>query len=275
MSARLAALLDRLPLIGMALVCGVAAWAVSGWGIAAFVVLGLIFAVLTLPRVPHEALLRRSAPSPSRKRLSPGFGERFSDIARRAGLPDAPRLRWTGGPPNALSVNRRDGVTILISESLHDMLSERQLLAVLAHEVTHIASGDIRLMRLGEALSRVTFALAVVSLITAGAAFMIWGRVLAPNWVYWFLAVAPTLMSGLLLAVSRRREYAADAGAVRLTGDPAALVQALARIQFANRLHLKDTIEEFTGLKRSSWLRTHPAVADRIDRLQQMRPDRA
>jgi heat shock protein HtpX len=88
------------------------------------------------------------------------------------------------------------------------------------------------------------------------------------------LLAAPLLSDVLALSLSRRRELLADAGAVELTGDVAALAEALARIW---RLQ-GDDWERLAarGPRWLSWLRTHPTVEDRIAALRGMaRPVRA
>lgn len=260
--------MSRLPLAGMGAVCVVAAGAIFGIAGGIAVAVAVAVALILLPHLPENMELRLAHARPVERRLSPRFAERLASVSEAAGLNGPPDIRVIDGAPNAFSIGDRRHAVILISDSLLGLLSERHLLAVIAHEIAHIAAGDVRLMRFGEALSRVTFVVAVLGLLGGAAVFIVTGDRLAPNWVYWFLAFAPAAMSLLQTALSRRREYAADARSVRLTGDPGALSQALARIQFASGVHLKDTIEEFTGVRGRSWMRTHPAVPDRIDRLQ-------
>lgn len=263
-------LIARLPLAGMGAVCAVAAGALFGLAGAAAVAAAVVLALVLLPQLPESLELRLVQARPLERRLSPGFGERLTQISADAGLERPPEIRVIEGAPNAFSVGDRRHSVVLVSRSLLDLLSERHLIAVIAHEVAHVAAGDIRLMRFGEAMSRVTFAVAVLGLLAGAALFILNGERLAPDWVYWFLAFAPAVMSLLQTALSRRREYAADALSVRLTGDPAALSQALARIQFASGMHLRNAIEEFAGMRGKSWMRTHPAVPDRIDRLRRL-----
>ncbi|PJK30930.1 M48 family metalloprotease [Minwuia thermotolerans] len=262
--------LSRLPLAGMGGVWVIAASATFGvWGGVA-VAVAVALAIVALPHLPEIMELRIAHARPLQRRMSERFGTRLAEISRAAGLAQPPEIRVIDGAPNAFSIGDRRHCVILISRSLLELLSERHLIAVIAHEVAHVAAGDVRLIRFGEAMSRVTFAAAVLGLLTGAVTYMITGEQMAPDWVYWFLAFAPAATSLLQTALSRRREYAADARSVRLTGDPGALSQALARIQFANGAHMKDTIEEFAGVRGRSWMRTHPPVPDRIDRLQRM-----
>ncbi len=205
---------------------------------------------------------------PPRKPFSPGFSAQLAALSVNAGLKAVPQFIWLKGPPNAYLAGSRQNPTIVLAESLHDLLSERLLLAVIAHELAHAKGGDRWLLRTGERWARFCYAGSAAVLLIAALYFVAQGVLLAPTWTYWVLAFAPALLSGLHLAATRQREFAADAEAARLTGDPSALAQALARIQFATAgPALKATLEEFTGLKGRGWWRTHPPIEQRIARL--------
>lgn len=264
----------HLPLMGMIALSLLAGWALAGW----FGVAGAALAVLMVLKLvgggKKTAVQQGMATEPLHKRLSPGFRDKLGQLSAGAGLTDEPGLGFIEGPPNAFTwlPGPADQVVVVIAESLHDLLSERQLLAVAAHELAHVRAGDHRRLIRAELLSRSSLLMAVAALLGGALAFIVWGAILAPNWVWWTLAIGPTAMSGLHQALSRRNEFHADAEAARLTGDPMALSQALARIQFATggSMDLKTAFEEFTGVRGRGWWRTHPSVEARIDRLQRM-----
>jgi len=259
-----------LPLIGM-----VAAVALSGWAVADLpggaLALLILFGLLKRGDIwgAHGWIGVHTYDAPRRKRLSPGFADRLDDLGKRANFAEAPQIVWLEGAPNAWSDGSRRAPRILIAESLHDLLSERQLLAVIGHELAHCMSGDRDLMRLGDRLGRISAAVAVLALLYGAMIFIFQGRSVAADWTWWTLAVAPTTLGWLHLAAMRSREFAADREAGRLTGDPMALTQALARIQFAmSGPDLRQSIEEFTGIRGRGWWRTHPPIEQRIERLQ-------
>lgn len=261
-----------LPVLGMILLSALAGWAVLGWFGAVLVsAAAAVFLVLGIEGL-FAAAQHEIRDHPNRKILSEGFRERLSVLSGKAGLSVDPHLGFTDGAPNAfiLLPTATRKLTLVVSEALHDLLSERQLLAVSAHELAHVTAGDHKRLEIGDVFGRATLMMAVAALVSGALAFIVWGHRLAPDWAWWALAVGPTVMSALNLAVTRRAEFRADAEAARLTGDPLALSQALARIQFATggAQDIRSTVGEFAGLRGRGWWRTHPPVEARIDRLQ-------
>lgn len=262
------ALAGRLPLAGMALLLGLVAWTVGGASGAAVVGLALLAGILVLPGLPVATHLRMLGARRLAPHHVPDIAGIVSALAARAGLPRPPEIWLMSGPPNAVSVGDRDQAAIAISASLRTLLDRRELAAVLAHEIAHIAAGDVALMRFGELMSRLCHFVAMASLVAAIWVWLATGVSLAPDWVYWLLAVTPTAMQLLQLGLARAREYAADAGAARLTGDPQGLARALALIDSALRLSLGRRARDLAGLQQQPWLRTHPATGARIARLR-------
>ncbi|WP_416898530.1 MAG: M48 family metalloprotease [Minwuia sp.] len=260
-----------MPVAGMAGIVILAGWTMAGMlgGLATVAALGML--VSTGGATPFHHPLRQIAREPRRKRLSAGFRDRLSTLVEKAGFKIDPPLGFVEGPPNAYVWHPGPPgmIHLVVSESLHDLLTERQLLAVLAHELAHVRAGDGRRMALGQTLGRLSFAAALVALLGGTVAFLFFGASLAPDWAWWTLALGPTALSALHHATSRRAEFRADAEAARLTGDAAALSQALGRIHFVTSVQtLRHTIEEYAGIRGRGWWRTHPAMEDRIDRLQ-------
>lgn len=262
-------LIGLLPIAGKAALIVFAGWAVAGWPGAGVLAVALGVTVGAGNALWTVRVTRDVSAQPRRKRLSPDFGDRLAELGEKAGFETTPDIGFIDGPPNAFAWGPPRAPHLVVAESLHDLLSERQLLAVLAHELAHVRAGDARRLVLGELFGRLSYAAALVALLIAALAFVLNGTVLAPGWAWWVLALGPTSLSALHHFLSRRAEFRADAVASRLTGDPAALSQALARIQWATSgSSLKNTIEEFAGITGRGWWRTHPAVEDRIDRLQ-------
>jgi heat shock protein HtpX len=183
--------------------------------------------------------------------------------------------------------SKADG-TIIVSTRLVDALSEDELEAVLAHELSHLLNGDSRIM-----------SLALIPVLVAdriGAdppEFSGWhpiGSVLL--WLLWALvrAVVNVQKQCSMVGVgtlSRGRELAADRAAAKLTGEPSALASALATVTDTHEKPKRDkrsvkrasqalnivspshsVPEEFRN--RSRLTRTHPDTETRIDRLEAM-----
>ncbi len=149
------------------------------------------------------------------------------------------------------------------------MLRVPELAAVLAHEVAHIAAGDVALLSLSEVIGRFIRSLAMVGLILALVAGLA-GQVAVPLVTIWLLAVAPFAATLLQLALSRNREYDADQVAAALTS-PAALADALAKIEASRSGAWWHVIRPYAHNEGSVLLRTHPTTRDRIERLLRRR----
>ena len=130
-------------------------------------------------------------------------------------------LSWTTAPPG-----KRPRVHV--TTGMVDLLDESELQAVLAHELSHIGNRDAVIMTVLAAPGvRVLRSLQVT---WRHAAEQHWAIVLAAAAMCIVLAVPAVISVGLARIVSRHRELAADQGAALLTGSPAALASALARL---------------------------------------------
>lgn len=202
----------------------------------------------------------------------PQLYEILRQLAVRAGLERLPQLYYIPSPvPNAFATGATGSSAVAISDGLLRRLGPRELRGVLAHELSHVKSGDLKIMAMAAMMGRMTETLAFLGqilllislpLALAGSPVLPWTTILV-------LLVAPTLAALLLQALSRTREYQADLGAARLTGDPEGLAQALLSLEkpasFWERLFFPYRRE--TG---SPWLRSHPATAERVRRLRSL-----
>jgi len=207
-------------------------------------------------------------------------------LCRRAGLP-MPRLYIIPSPsPNAFATGRNpQHAAVAVTEGLLEILDERQLAGVLAHELSHVRNRDVLIA---------TVAAGVAGLISSVGYVLQWGAVLggasrddddrggglaALAWII----VAPIVALLIQMAISRSREYAADATGAVLTGDPDALADALGTLertkhavpyQFAGpaSAHLFIVNPLHGGLASvMNLLSTHPPIEERIGRLRAMR----
>lgn len=190
-------------------------------------------------------------------------------LADRAGLPAVPRPYYVPSRMiNAFAVGNRRQAAIALTDGLLGTLAPRELLGVLAHETAHIANGDLRVMNLADYVSRLTGAFAILGfLLLLSALPAIWLGQLEVQWLgFVLLAVSPHLARLAQMGLSRVREFDADLSAATLTGDPAALAAALARIEAVAR-GWRGWLLPGWGNPEPSWLRTHPPTAERIRRL--------
>jgi heat shock protein HtpX len=173
---------------------------------------------------------------------------------------------------NAFAVGKPDNAAVAVSEGLLRSLSRRELAGVLAHEVSHIRSGDMRVMLLAEMVARLTGCFGSIGLLLAllNLPLLALGMTPVSWWVIWVLVASPTLSMVLQLALSRSRERAADLDAARLTGDPLALASGLQKIGAFEAGILESIWFRHRHGPESSWLRTHPATQERVRTLLEL-----
>ncbi|TVQ36011.1 MAG: hypothetical protein EA356_06525 [Geminicoccaceae bacterium] len=244
-------------------------WLVGHWG---GVLVALGFAVLTgrmLAGLSSVAIMRFMGGRLIHPAEAPDLYRTLFVLARRAGLREAPHLYLLPSSiPNALATGEGDDTAIGVSRGLVGGLDARELTGVLAHELGHIQAGDTAVLRFAGALVETTRAVAQVGLALCLVALLLGEAV--PLFLPLIFLAAPLAAFGLQLWLSRRREFAADATAVALTGDAGGLAMALCRLdRYRSRLRALGY-----GLGAPpSWLSTHPPTAERIERLKALQPE--
>ncbi|WP_312330195.1 zinc metalloprotease HtpX [Atlantibacter hermannii] len=177
------------------------------------------------------------------------------------------------GVVNAFATGSKHHAAIALTDGLLRSLTPRELTGVLGHEIAHIANEDLRVMGLADSISRLTHLLALLGqlAIVLSLPTLLLG-VTEVNWpALLLLAVAPQLALLAQLGLSRVREFDADRLAAELTGDPHGLASALAKIERVSRSWRAWLLPGW-GNPEPSWLRTHPATAERIERLLELAP---
>ena len=196
------------------------------------------------------------------------------ELAARAGLPAVPVPHYVpSGVVNAFATGSKHHAAIALTDGLLRSLTPRELTGVLGHEIAHIANEDLRVMGLADSISRLTHLLALLgqlAIVLSLPALLL--GVAEVNWpALLLLAVAPQLALLAQLGLSRVREFDADRLAAELTGDPHGLASALAKIERVSRSWRAWLLPGW-GNPEPSWLRTHPATAERIERLLELAP---
>lgn len=235
-----------------------------------------LLALLIEPSASWRVTLNLYRAQPIHPEDAPVLWEILRTLSLRAGLPSMPTLYYLPSPLiNAFAVGSQKRSAIALTYGLLNRLNSRELAGVLAHEVAHIANGDLRVMGLADGVSRLTALLSMF-----GQLFLL---VLAPililsdvefeiNWpVLLVLLLSPHLTLLMQLGLSRLREYDADLNAALLTDDPQGLALALAHIEQASRGWFWILLPGW-GNPEPSWLRSHPSTAERIRRLQALVP---
>ncbi|MEV6280396.1 M48 family metalloprotease [Nocardia sp. NPDC051832] len=218
------------------------------------------------------------------------------ELASASGQP-MPRLYVSpAGTPNAFATGRNpQHAAVCVTQGILRILDERELRAVLGHELSHVYSRDILTSSIAGTMAAIVSGISQLALFSGGMRGD--GRVnpLAMLLVSLFGPMAATMVR---LMVSRTREYEADADGARLTGDPMALASALRKLdsgiaaapmrpvpKIASRAHLM-IANPFGPFGRGRngpqggpmgqpsrmgrMFATHPPMADRIARLERM-----
>jgi heat shock protein HtpX len=224
-------------------------------------------------------VLRSSGARPLAPDEAPELNEMVAQLARAAGIP-TPKLYLVDEPyANAFATGRNPAHgAVAVTSGLLRALPAREVRGVIAHEIAHIRNRDVTIATVAAALAAVISGIAHAVQFSAffggssddedGGGNLI-GALL-------FALVAPIGAMLVQMAISRSREYVADATAARLTGDPEALASALSRLSQAAAL-VPAGVQPATaslyivnplagGL--ASLFSTHPPMEARIARLR-------
>jgi heat shock protein HtpX len=256
---------------GSLLLLAVTAYVFAGpTGVVAAIVFGGI-TMAAAQRVSARLVLRMYKAHPVGRSQFPLGIDLIEQLAKRAKLPAAPKLHVVPSQMlNAFAVGRREDSAIAITDALARRLTPRELAGVLAHEISHIAHEDLRVMAFADMVARYTSFMSTVGIMMLFFNIVGFAGGYGPQ-IPWLgvavLLVAPTIGGLLQLALSRTREFDADLGAVLLTGDPEGLASALQKLERAQGRLWESMMLPGGRNPQPSVLRSHPLTAQRIERL--------
>lgn len=208
-------------------------------------------------------------------------------LVKKANLPMPKVYLIPDHTPNAFATGRNyENAAVAVTMGLYEMLNEKELEGVIAHELSHIKHYD---MLIGTIAAVFAGAIAMLAnMMQFSAMFGGNSNRQGGNPIIMILMaiLLPLAASIIQMTVSRSREYMADEGAARMTGNVQGLQSALSKLEsYARRgqpIHnaTEQTahmfiINPFSGMKSSlgNLFRTHPTTEDRIARLEELKFD--
>ena len=210
------------------------------------------------------------------------------DLAQRAGLPMPKVYVLPQDTPNAFATGRNpEHAAVAVTDGIRRILTKRELAGVLGHELSHVKNRDILVSTIAATLAGAIGYLAQMAQFAMffggnrdrddeGGGGNIIGLIV-------MMIVAPIAAMLIQMAVSRSREYGADEGGAKVTGDPLALASALRKLHMgaqniplqvnnatANATAHMFIVNPLTGHGLASLFSTHPPMEERIARLEAM-----
>jgi heat shock protein HtpX len=246
-------------------------------GATLFLAIALLFN-LVMYFFSDKIALRAARAQPVSEQDDPRLYQMVRDLTTRAGLPMPKLYVIPQEQPNAFATGRNPkNAAVAVTAGIRKLLSEDELRGVLAHELGHVRNRDILIT---------TIASSVGTAITWIAYMLLWfgGDNDSPLGAIGAIALAllaPLAATIIQLAISRQREYSADATGAEICGNPESLASALLRLEAGAQAIPMQTaqtteplyiVKPFSGGGFASLFSTHPPIEERVRRLRQMRP---
>jgi len=207
-------------------------------------------------------------------------GPLVSNLTRRMGLP-MPRLWLIDEPsPNAFATGRNPShASVAFTTGILQIMDDRELEGVIGHELGHVLHRDILISSIAATIAAAITGVARMAFWFGGrrdnenSGGGAWGGIL-------MLILAPIAALLIQMAISRTREFDADAAAAKYTGTPHNMISALQKLEnFSKRIPMDASpatahmfiIKPFTGQSMLRLFSTHPSTEERIARLQAIR----
>lgn len=219
---------------------------------------------------------------------APGLQAMVKNLAMKASLPMPRVFIVPGDTPNAFATGRDEHhAVVAVTEGLLRILNRDELEGVIAHELTHIKQRDILIGSIAA-----TLAGAIVMLANMAQWAAMFGGASRDNEeggnsgggvisLILMAILAPLAATIIQMAISRSREYLADAGGAKVSGKPYGLANALEKLAQASQAIPMEAnpstahmfiVNPLTGRSLMNLFSTHPPIEERVARLKSMRP---
>lgn len=211
---------------------------------------------------------------------APGLHSTVRRLVQKAGMPMPKVYMMEQDQPNAFATGRNPNhAAVAVTTGIMNILSAEELEGVIAHELAHIKHRDILVS---------TVAATIAGAISYLAQMAQWAAIFGrhddeeggnPMASLVMMIVAPIAAMVVQMAISRTREYKADAGGARLVGNPRHLANALRKLHMASKqipMHANPAtshmfiVNPFSGGGLFKLFSTHPPIEERIARLESM-----
>ena len=209
-----------------------------------------------------------------------GLYEIVERLTKRAQLPMPALYIIPDQQPNAFATGRDyEHAAVAVTEGLLNLLTEEEVEAVIAHELSHIKHYDMLIGTVAATISGAIAMLANFGMFFGGDR----DRPTNPIIMIALMIIMPLAATVIQMAVSRNREFMADEGAARMTGHPEWLQSGLAKLDnYARGISMHDAdpqtahmfiINPFTGrdISLKQLFSTHPSTEQRIERLEALK----
>ena len=259
------------------------------WGVTVAMIIGFIYA-LTMIFQSTEIVMSMNGAREVDRNEEPVLYHVVEDMAMVAQIP-MPRVYVIDDPGlNAFATGSNpQNAAVAATSGLLEIMNREELEAVIGHEVSHIRNLDIRISTIAVALA------SAITLLSSMAGRMMWwggasrsrrsndrdgGGLEIILLVLSLLAIvlAPLAATLVQLAISRQREFLADASSVELTRNPQGMINALLKLENSQPMthHVDDASSALyiNDPQKPGFLKklfyTHPPISERIERLKQM-----
>ena len=255
-------------------------------GVIIALIAGGLYSMMMIANATNVVMQLNHAREITDKNQAPMIWNIVSDMSMIAKVPMPRIFIIEDESPNAFATGSSpEKAAVAVTTGLLERLNREELEGVIAHEFGHIRNYDVRLQTIAIALGAV-----IAMLVQFGSRMMFWGGGRrnrdsdnggGANAIFMVIGLiamilGPFMSTILQLALSRNREYLADASAVEFTRNPYGLISALTKISEAPPMTEADKqsaalyISNPFGEEGDSLFSTHPSTANRIKRLEKM-----